>query len=175
MPAASVTELSLGPPQGSLGVIMEEGSEEAGEEADEGQSAPQAESRMASAAKDAPSRGKKRRGISPRPVPQKNGTVYAGTLLACTTSSGSAWTPRGVLTLMGRLHDIGSRGTCHILPFGVQSWKGKVGWQMTVHACLNGISWCRGRAAAKKEVDSPPKPAKQTRWVLSTLSPVWVS
>ncbi len=61
MPAASaVTELSLGPPQGSLGVIMEEGSEEAGSEADEGQSAPQAESAMPSAAKSAPSKGQKR-------------------------------------------------------------------------------------------------------------------
>ena len=44
MPArmASITEMSLGPPQGSLGVIMEEGSAEAGTDADEGQSAPQA-------------------------------------------------------------------------------------------------------------------------------------
>lgn len=51
----SITELSLGPPQGSLGVIMEEGSEDcAGSEADEGQSAPRA-----SAAKDA-AKGKKR-------------------------------------------------------------------------------------------------------------------
>ena len=32
--------MSLGPPQGSLGVIMEEGSAEAGTDADEGQSAP---------------------------------------------------------------------------------------------------------------------------------------
>ena len=64
MPAASVTELSLGPPQGSLGVIMEEGSKEAGSEADEGHSAPQADSRMASAAQDLATRGKKRRETS---------------------------------------------------------------------------------------------------------------
>jgi hypothetical protein len=52
---ASIAELSLGPPQGSLGVIMEEGSEDcAGSEADEGQSAPHA-----SAAKGA-ANGKKR-------------------------------------------------------------------------------------------------------------------
>ncbi len=38
---ASMTELSLGPPQGSLGPIMEEGSEDcAGAGADEGQSVP---------------------------------------------------------------------------------------------------------------------------------------
>ena len=52
VPAASLAELSLGPPQGSLGVILEEGSEEAGSEADEGQSAPQA--------KEAPPKGRKR-------------------------------------------------------------------------------------------------------------------
>lgn len=57
---ASMVELSLGPPQGSLGVIMEEGSEEAGSEADEGQSAPQAEAAATSQAEEAPAKGKKR-------------------------------------------------------------------------------------------------------------------
>lgn len=56
----SITEMSLGPPQGSLGVIREEGSEEAGSDADEGESAPQAESSKASAAREAPSKGRKR-------------------------------------------------------------------------------------------------------------------
>ena len=52
---ASMAELSLGPPQGSLGVIMEEGSQDcAGSEADEGQSAPHASAAKAAA------KGKKR-------------------------------------------------------------------------------------------------------------------
>ena len=83
MPAASVTELSLGPPQGSLGVIMEEGSKEAGSEADEGHSAPQADSRMASAAQDLATRGKKRRETSSCLVSLETGKLHTGVLLAC--------------------------------------------------------------------------------------------
>ena len=63
MPArmASITQMSLGPPQGSLGVIMEEGSAEAGTDVDEGQSAPRTMAKTASDAKDgAAAKGKKR-------------------------------------------------------------------------------------------------------------------
>ena len=63
MPArlASITEMSLGPPQGSLGVILEEGSAEAGSDADEGQSAPRSTAKTASHAKDgAAAKGNKR-------------------------------------------------------------------------------------------------------------------
>ena len=64
MPArmASIAELSLGPPQGSLGIILEEGSADAGPDADEGQSAPRAAAKAASNASKhgAATKGRKR-------------------------------------------------------------------------------------------------------------------
>ena len=44
-----------------------------------------------------------------------------------------------------------------------ESKERKSGRRALLHPCLKGETWCRGRAAAKKEADSSPKPAKRTR------------